>query len=83
MITDKDAITQAQAFYREACKRVRKLPRDVIGEVAHAEGRKFVTLFDDDGKLTAIYRVAGDGVVDLDGAELARVRTKLTNRKVR
>ena len=40
-------------------------------------------LFDASGKLAGAYRVNEDSVVDLDGAELVKLRSKLTNRKVR
>ena len=83
MISDQDAITQAQARYAADCERLRVKPRELIGEVANAEGKRFVTLFDAGGRLAAIYRVINDHVVDLDGAELARVRPRLQHRKVR
>jgi hypothetical protein len=83
MISDRDAIAQAQALYREACKRLRKLPRETVGEIAFAEGLKVVVLFDSNAKLAGAYRVSDDAVSDLNGAELVKLRTKLTNRKVR
>jgi hypothetical protein len=83
MIKDKDAIAQAQALYRAACKRLRKLPRETVGEIAFAEGLKIAVLFDSNGKLAAAYRIGDNAVSDLDGPELTKLRTKLTNRKVR
>jgi hypothetical protein len=83
MISDKDAIAQAQALYRAACERLKKRPRETVGEVMFAEGLKVAVLFDASGKLAGAYRVSGDAVADLDGHELVRLRTKLTNRKVR
>jgi hypothetical protein len=83
MIKDKDAIAQAQALYRAACKRLRKLPRETVGEVMFAEGLKIAVLFDSNGKLAGAYRVSEDRVIDLDCADLARVRPKLMHRKAR
>ena len=83
MIKDEDAIAQAQGLYAALCERLRKRPHDTVGEIAFAEGAKFAVLFDGNGKLAAVYRVIDDDVVDLDGADLARVRAKLTHRKVR
>ena len=83
MIGDKDAIAQAQGLYREACKRLRKLPRETVGEIAFAEGKRFVTLFDANGRLAAAFRVIDNAVVDLSGAELTKLRSRLTARKVR
>ena len=83
MISDKDAIAQAQGLYRALCLRLKKEPRETVGEVMFAEGLKLAVLFDADGKLAAFYRVGDDGVADLDGAELVKLRAKLTHRKVR
>jgi hypothetical protein len=83
MIKDKEAIAQAQALYRAACKRLRKLPRETVGEVMLAEGLKIAALFDSNGKLAAAYRIGDNSVSDLDGADLARVRPKLMHRKAR
>ena len=83
MISDKDAIAQAQGLYRAICKRLRKRPRETVGEVMFAEGLKVAVLFDANGKLAAVYRVSDDAVFDLDGAELVKLRAKLTNRKAR
>jgi hypothetical protein len=83
MIRDKDAIAQAQALYRAACKRLRKLPRETVGEVMFAEGLKIAALFDSGGKLAAVYRVTDDRVTDLDGDELVKLRAKLAHRKAR
>jgi hypothetical protein len=83
MISDKDAIAQAQALYRETCKRLRKLPRETVGEIAFVSGARVAVLFDANGKLAGAYRVSGDAVADLDGHELTKLRSKLVNRKVR
>ena len=83
MIRDRDAIAQAQALYRAICERLRKQPRETVGEVMFAEGLKLAVLVDAHGKLAAIYRVNDDRVVDLDGAELVKLRAKLTHRKAR
>jgi hypothetical protein len=82
-MNDKDAIAQAQALYRAACKRFGKLPRETVGEVMFAEGLKIAVLFDGNGKMAGAYRVSAESVADLDGHELVRLRTKLVNRKVR
>ena len=58
-------------------------PRETVGEIAFAEGAKIAVLFDARGKLAGAYRVNEDRVADLDGAELVKLRSKLTNRKVR
>ena len=83
MISDKDAIAQAQELYRAACERLKKRPRETVGEVMFAEGLKIAVLFDSNGKLAGAYRVSDDRVVDLDGAELVKLRPKLMHRKVR
>jgi hypothetical protein len=83
MISDKDAIAQAQGLYRAICQRLRKRPVETIGEVMFAEGLKLVTLFDAHGKLAAAYRIGDSAVFDLDGHELVKLRAKLTHRKVR
>jgi hypothetical protein len=83
MIRDKDAIAAAQALYRAACERLRKQPRETVGEVMFAEGLRFAILFDGNGKLAGAYRVGDRAVSELDGAELVRLRAKLTHRKVR
>jgi hypothetical protein len=83
MITDKAAIAAAQELYRAACKRLRKLPHETVGEVMFAEKLKIAALFDGNGKLAAAYRIGDNTVSDLDGHELVRLRTKLTNRKAR
>lgn len=83
MIRDGDAIAHAQALYRATCGRMKKKPRETVGEIAFAEGLKLAALFDANGKLAAVYRVSDERVIDLDGADLARVRPKLLHRKVR
>ena len=83
MINDKDAIAAAQELHRAACARMKAKPRETVGEVMFAEGLKIAALFDANGKLAAIYRVNDDAVVDLDGAELLKLRSKLMSRKVR
>ena len=83
MITDRDAIAAAQALYRAACERFRKRSAETVGEVMFAEGLKLAVLFDAQGKLAGAYRVTDSNVIDLDGAELVKLRSKLTNRKVR
>jgi hypothetical protein len=83
MIKDKDAIAQAQALYRAACKRLRKLPRETVGEVMFAEGLKLAVLFDSNGKMAGAYRIGDSAVSDLDGVDLAKVRPKLMHRKAR
>jgi hypothetical protein len=83
MISDRDAIAQAQALYRATCERLKKRPVETVGEIAFAEGLKVAVLFDSNGKMAGAYRVSDDAVADLDGHELAKLRTKLTNRKVR
>jgi len=83
MISDKDAIAQAQALYREACERFKKRPVETSGEIAFVSGARVAVLFDANGKLAAAYRVTGDRVVNLDGHELAKLRAKLMHRKVR
>jgi hypothetical protein len=83
MISDKDAIAQAQALYRAACERFKKRPRETVGEVMFAEGLKVAVLFDANGKLAAAYQVTGESVVDLDGHELVKLRSRLTHRKAR
>jgi hypothetical protein len=83
MINDKDAIASAQARYREACQRFGKRVFETVGEVMFAEGLKVAVLFDSNGKMAGAYRVSEDRVVDLDGPELVRLRSKLSNRKVR
>jgi hypothetical protein len=83
MISDRDAIALAQGLYREACERFKKQPRETVGEVMFAEGLKIAVLFDANGKLAGAYQVTGERVVDLDGPELVRLRSRLTSRKVR
>jgi hypothetical protein len=83
MISDKAAIAAAQGLYRAACERLKKPPFETSGEIASVSGAKVVVLFDAHAKLAAAYRVTEDRVVDLDGAELVKLRSKLTNRKVR
>ena len=83
MISDKDAIVQAQELYRGLCERLRKRPHETVGEVMFAEGLKLAVLFDSNGKMAGVYRVSDNRVVDLDGHELVKLRAKLTNRKVR
>jgi hypothetical protein len=83
MISDREAIAQAQELYRRACDRFKKLPRDTVGEVMFSDGLRLAALFDGNGKLVAVYRVGDDRVIDLDGAELVKLRAKLSNRKVR
>ena len=83
MISDREAIAQAQALYRAACERLKKRPVETVGEVMFAEGLKVAVLFDASGKLAAVYRVTDDRVTDLDGHELVRLRAKLTHRKAR
>jgi hypothetical protein len=83
MINDKDATAQAQALHRAACERMRVKPRETVGEVMFAEGLKIAVLFDSSGKLAAVYRISGDRVVDLDGHELVKLRSKLMHRKAR
>ena len=83
MISDRDAIAAAQELYRAMCERLRKRPVETVGEVMFAEKLKIAVLFDSHGKMAGAYRVNEDRVVDLDGAELVKLRTKLTNRKVR
>jgi hypothetical protein len=83
MISDREAIAQAQGLYRAICERLRKRPHDTVGEVMFAEGLKLAVLFDAHGKMAGVYRVGEDRVADLDGAELVKLRAKLTHRKVR
>ena len=83
MISDMDAITAAQGLYRAACARFKKRPRETVGEIASVNGARVVVLFDAHGKLAGAYQVAGERVVDLDGAELVRLRARLSSRKVR
>lgn len=83
MINDKDAIAAAQALHREVCLRMKAKPRETVGEMMVAEGLRIAVLFDSDGRLAGAFRVSDDGVVDLDGPELTKLRAKLTNRKVR
>jgi hypothetical protein len=83
MINDATAIAAAQALYRELCLRLKKKPRETVGEVMFAEGLKIAALFDSDGKLAGAYRIGDNAVSDLDGADLARVRPKLMHRKAR
>jgi hypothetical protein len=83
MISDKDAIAQAQALYRRFCDRLRKRPVETVGEVMFAEGLKVAVLFDASGKMAAVYRVTDDAVSDLDGHELVKLRAKLMHRKAR
>jgi hypothetical protein len=83
MISDRDAIVQAQALHREACLRMKVKPRETVGEIAFLNGAKLIVLFDAHGKLAAVYRVSGDSVVDLDGHELVKLRAKLMHRKAR
>ena len=50
---------------------------DVVG------GLKVIALYNDDAKLSAVYRVTDADVVEFDGPTLIQVRAKLTHRKVR
>ena len=83
MISDRDAVVAAQMLYREICGRLKKRPAETVGEIAFVEGLKVAVLFDSNGKMAAVYQVTDDRVVDLDGADLARVRPRLLHRKVR
>jgi hypothetical protein len=83
MISDMDAIAAAQGLYRAACERFKKRPVETSGEIAFVSGTRIAVLFNANGKLAAAYRVTGDGVVDLDGQELSRLRAKIVNRKAR
>jgi hypothetical protein len=83
MIKDADAIAAAQELYRAMCERLRKRPVETVGEIAFAEGLKLAVLFDANGKMAAAFKVTADRVIDLDGQELVKLRTKLSNRKVR
>jgi hypothetical protein len=38
MISDKDAIAQAQGLYQAVCGRLKKKPRETVGEVMFAGG---------------------------------------------
>ena len=83
MISDATAIAAAQALYAAACERFRKRPAETVGEVMFVSGAKVVVLFDAHGRLAGAYRVTDDRVVDLDGHELVRLRSRLMSRKVR
>jgi hypothetical protein len=83
MISDRDAIAQAQGLYRAICERLRKQPHETTGEVMFAEGLKHAVLFDANGKMAGAFKVSDGRVIDLDGAELVKLRAKLTHRKVR
>jgi hypothetical protein len=83
MITDAHAFALADELYRQTCVRMRKRPFEMIGEVTFLGGLKVIALYNDDAKLSAVYRVTADDVVEFDGAALIQVRAKLTNRKVR
>jgi hypothetical protein len=82
-MNDRDAIGQAQGLYRATCERLKKRPRETVGEIANVSGARVAVLFDSAGKLAGAYRVAGESVADLDGPELTKLRGKLANRKVR
>jgi hypothetical protein len=83
MISDRDAIAPAQALHRQAYQRFKKRPAETSGEIAFVRGARVAVLFDAHGKLAAVYRVSEDRVIDLDGAELTKLRSKLTHRKAR
>ena len=83
MISDKDAVAAAQELHRATCERMKVKPRETVGEIAFTEGLKIAVLFDSNGKMAGAYRVSDERVIDLDGADLARVRPKLMHRKVR
>ena len=83
MISDKDAIAAAQELHRATCERMKVKPRETVGEIAFAEGAEDRGVVRRHGKLAGAYRVNDDRVIDLDGAELVKLRSRLTNRKVR
>jgi hypothetical protein len=83
MITDAHALALADELYRATCARMKKRPYETVGEMTFLGGLKVIALYNDDAKLSAIYRVTDASVVEFDGPMLVQVRAKLTNRKVR
>ena len=83
MITDANALALADELCRATCIRMKKRPFEMIGEVTFLGGLKIIALYNDDAKLSAVYRVTDAGVVEFDGPMLVQVRAKLTHRKVR
>ena len=83
MLTDAHALALADELYRATCIRMKKRPFEMIGEIANLSGLKVIALYNDDGKLSAAYRVTDTDVVEFDGPMLIRVRAKLTYRNVR
>jgi hypothetical protein len=82
-MNDKDAIAQAQALYRAACKRFGKLPRETVGEIVFLDGAKLIALFDAKGRMAGGYEARDGAVTDLDGPKLVRLRAAVMRRKVR
>ena len=62
---------------------MKKRPFEMIGEVTFLGQLKVIALYNDNAKLSAVYQVTDDGVVEFDGPMLVQVRAKLTSRKVR
>jgi hypothetical protein len=56
-MNDRDAIAQAQGLYRATCERLKKRPRETVGEIANVSGARVAVLFDSAGKLAGAYRV--------------------------
>jgi hypothetical protein len=77
VIDDKTAIARADELYRETCVRLKKRPFETVGEIGFVDGVKFVSLFDSSGRLSGVYRVQEDDVVDLEGHVLTQVRIRL------
>ena len=83
MISDKDAIAKAQALYREACKRLRKLPRETVGEIVFLDGAMLIALFDANGRMAGGYEAREGAVAELDGPKQIKLRAAVMRRKVR
>jgi hypothetical protein len=83
VITDAHALALADELYRATCVRMKKQPLEMIGEATFVGGLKVIALYNDDAKLSAVYRVTDANVVEFDGPTLIQVRAKLTHRKVK
>ena len=56
---------------------MKKPPLEMIGEATFVGGLKVIALYNDDAKLSAVYRVTDADVVEFDGPTLIQVRAEV------
>jgi hypothetical protein len=83
MISDATAIEAAQELYAAACERLKKRPRETVGEIVFLDGAKLIALFDSHGRMAGGYEAREGAAAELDGPRLIKLRAAVMRRKVR